>query len=181
MVATAGAAGLCQRMLLERSIHADASARRRVCGNRARATARPSWASLAAVAVCGGVRECILAARAGCDVRGLGGLTCHCCRPEKKEFFSPHVSRVFVAGFRRSGDLVGAGAHQRSNGHFRLRSSSNCGAGASRERQRCAAVRRAPSAHLAMNGALGADRVPEQEMVPDDGRRRHSWSLASYL
>ena len=47
--ARAGAARFCQVMLLERSIHADASARRRVCGSRARATARPSWASLAAV------------------------------------------------------------------------------------------------------------------------------------
>ena len=47
--ARAGAARFCQVMLLERSIHADASARRRVCGSHARATAWPSWASLAAV------------------------------------------------------------------------------------------------------------------------------------
>ena len=38
---------------------------------------------------------------------------------------------------------------------------------AHRESFSVARVRRAPSARLAMNGALGADRVPEQQMVPD--------------
>jgi len=39
--AAAGAAGFCQRMLLERSIVADAAVRCRECGSRVRAAARP--------------------------------------------------------------------------------------------------------------------------------------------
>ena len=63
--ARAGAAWLWQRMLLDRSILADAAVRRRVCGNRACATARPSGQIRAAVAVCGGARGSNLAIRAG--------------------------------------------------------------------------------------------------------------------
>ena len=62
-----GAAGFHQRMLLERSIHADAAVTSQTPGvreSRARGGAA-SWASLAAVAGCGGVRERIFAVRVG--------------------------------------------------------------------------------------------------------------------
>ena len=62
--ARAGAARFCQVMLLERSILADASARRRVCGSRARDGAA-LLGKFGGRAVCGGARGSNLAARAG--------------------------------------------------------------------------------------------------------------------
>ena len=54
---TCGSSRVCQKITLKRSIHADASVRRRVCGNRACAPARPSGQILTAVAVCGRMGE----------------------------------------------------------------------------------------------------------------------------
>ena len=88
-----GAAGFCQKITLERSIHADAAVRRRVCGNRACATARPSGEIRAAVAVCGGARGSKLAAPAAAKThRGLPDMGRRAAK--KKEFFHGHVCMV---------------------------------------------------------------------------------------
>ena len=77
--AHAGAAWLWQRMLLDRSILADAAVRRRVCGNRACATARPSGQIRAAAGVCGRAGE----QSRGRAHAGVGG-TLHCDTGSRK-------------------------------------------------------------------------------------------------
>ena len=95
--AHAGAAWLWQRMLLDRSILADAAVRSRVCGNRACATARPSGGIRAAVAVCG-ARGSDFAARAEArhtEERGLPDIVL-----EEK--------RVFLAGIYKENAQKGS-------------------------------------------------------------------------
>ena len=90
--AHAGAAWLWQRMLLDRSILADAAVRSRVCGNRACATARPSGGIRAAVAVCG-ARGSDFAVRAEArhtEERGLPDIVLE----EKRVFFCNTVSEM---------------------------------------------------------------------------------------